>query len=132
MKPLPVVLATYEHYKSSEEELFLYQVLFLSRHTETQEVLVNYVPLYASQPVDGIAIYSRPLAMFTELVEIRQGMGRYLVPRFRFRPAQREIDDFPRADGAVICPYCDLPYCRHPYDHAGVVTVLCDGRRIKL
>mgnify|MGYP000432073536 CR=1 FL=1 len=40
----------YKHYKGG-----LYKVLFLSRHTETQEVLVNY------QSVHFGSYYARPL-----------------------------------------------------------------------
>jgi hypothetical protein len=48
---------TYRHYKGG-----LYQVLFLSSHTETKEVLVNYKSIHFG------SYYSRPLDLWNELV----------------------------------------------------------------
>lgn len=58
----------YRHYKGN-----LYQVLHLARHSETEEWLVVYRALY-----DDFGVWVRPLAMFTETVEID---GK-IVPRF--------------------------------------------------
>jgi hypothetical protein len=46
----PVPGGIYRHYKGG-----LYEVLFLSKHTETDEVLVNYKSLHFG------SFYSRPL-----------------------------------------------------------------------
>ena len=46
----PELNKIYRHYKGG-----LYEVLFLSRHTETEEVLVNYRSLHFG------SYYSRPL-----------------------------------------------------------------------
>jgi len=46
----------YRHYKGRD-----YQVLYVARHTETQEHMVVYRPLYG----DG-DIWVRPLSMFCE------------------------------------------------------------------
>ena len=46
---------TYKHYKGG-----LYKVLFLSKHTETSEILVNY------QSVLFGSYYSRPLESWNE------------------------------------------------------------------
>ena len=46
----PIPNAVYKHYKGG-----LYRVLFLSKHTETNEVLVNY------QSIHFGSYYSRPL-----------------------------------------------------------------------
>lgn len=62
----------YRHYKGN-----LYQVLGLVRHSETQEWLVLYQPLYIDEPVSE-KLWVRPAAMFTELVLVS---GEYL-PRF--------------------------------------------------
>lgn len=59
---------TYKHYKGN-----LYQVYGVARHSETDEQLVVYVPLYG----DG-GYWVRPLEMFTEMVEV-DGQQ---VPRF--------------------------------------------------
>lgn len=73
----------YEHYKSTTEHRMLYQVLFLSHNEEDLEVLVHYIPLYHNNndtiTHDGIAIWTRSLANFTESVEY----GGKSMPRFR-------------------------------------------------
>ncbi|MFO0850437.1 MAG: DUF1653 domain-containing protein [Gemmataceae bacterium] len=58
----------YRHFKGNE-----YEVLGIARHSETQEPLVVYRPLYG----DG-GLWVRPLAMFLEPVD-RDG---YAGPRF--------------------------------------------------
>lgn len=58
----------YRHYKGGE-----YEVLDLVRHSETEEQLVLYRPLYGDQ-----SLWVRPLAMFLESVEV-DGQR---VPRF--------------------------------------------------
>ena len=58
----------YEHYKGSR-----YEVLFVARHSETEEEFVVYRQLYGDH-----AHWVRPVEMFTEAVE-RDGR---MVPRF--------------------------------------------------
>ncbi len=58
----------YRHYKGGE-----YQVLGVARHSETEEQLVVYRPLYGER-----GLWVRPLAMFTETIE-RDGL---VQPRF--------------------------------------------------
>ncbi|TCI04466.1 DUF1653 domain-containing protein [Corallincola luteus] len=48
----------YRHFKGGE-----YQVIDLARHSETEEWMVLYRPLYGEQQ-----LWVRPLAMFTEKV----------------------------------------------------------------
>lgn len=64
--PLP---ARYRHYKGND-----YEVLGVARHSETDEELVVYRPLYG----DG-GLWVRPKAMFCETVEVNGQR----VPRFR-------------------------------------------------
>ena len=59
---------TYRHYKGRE-----YRVLGVARHSENEEELVVYQPLYGER-----GLWVRPLAMFIESVETPQGMQ----PRF--------------------------------------------------
>ena len=59
----------YRHYKGGE-----YEVIGVARHSETDELLVVYRPLYG----DG-GLWARPLAMFAETVT-HEGAR---VPRFR-------------------------------------------------
>ncbi len=60
----------YRHYKGQE-----YLVLDVARHSETDELMVVYQPQYGDR-----ALWVRPLAMFTELLEID---GKQ-VPRFEW------------------------------------------------
>lgn len=61
----------YRHYKGN-----YYEVIGVARHSETEEELVVYRCLYGD-----FSLWVRPLAMFTESVEVD---GRE-VPRFEFR-----------------------------------------------
>ncbi|WP_336407843.1 DUF1653 domain-containing protein [Gallaecimonas kandeliae] len=58
----------YRHYKGG-----LYQVYEVARHSETDELLVVYRPLYGEK-----ALWVRPLAMFEESVSGPDGP----IPRF--------------------------------------------------
>lgn len=60
----------YQHYKGPE-----YQVIDTVRHSETEEWLVLYKPLYGEQ-----ALWVRPYDMFTESVTV----DNETVPRFRW------------------------------------------------
>ena len=60
----------YRHYKGGE-----YEVIGVARHSETEQQLVVYRPLYGDR-----GLWVRPLAMFCENVEVS---GRQ-VPRFDF------------------------------------------------
>ena len=73
----------YKHYKGN-----LYQVVEVATHSETLEELVVYRPMYGEQ-----ALWVRPLAMFTEEVDV----GGVMVPRFAWQSA-------PAAASAVAAP----------------------------
>tara|TARA_R100001440_G_C2451825_1_gene108255 strand:- start:138 stop:353 length:216 start_codon:yes stop_codon:yes gene_type:complete len=60
----------YEHYKGGR-----YRVIDIARHSETEEWMVLYQPLYGEQE-----LWVRPFDMFVETVNI-DGND---VPRFRF------------------------------------------------
>jgi hypothetical protein len=66
----PIPLGRYRHYKGND-----YSVVGFARHSETEEVMVLYVPLYG----EG-GYWVRPLAMFTEAVDVD---GRSM-PRFDY------------------------------------------------
>lgn len=73
----------YQHYKGG-----LYQVYELARHSETDEMLVVYRPLYGER-----ALWVRPLELFIEKVEVSEGERARLVPRFLWqREADAEVD----------------------------------------
>ena len=65
----------YRHYKGKE-----YEVIGLAHHSETLEPLVAYKALYDSDEFGLNAIWVRPLAMFTEKVEVNNKQ----VPRFEY------------------------------------------------
>ncbi len=79
MKKYPEV-GIYVHYKSTPEDRRYYQVLGFARHTETEEILVVYVPLYVIPEHKGLRMQVRPLKMFVEKVKL----GSKTVPRFRY------------------------------------------------
>lgn len=63
-------IGIYRHYKGKQ-----YLVLGMARHTETEEELVIYVPLYEVS-LPGLPLQARPLKMWEELVNGK--------PRFEF------------------------------------------------
>lgn len=67
-------LGIYRHYKGHE-----YEVLGVAHHSETLEALVVYKARYDSTEFGPDALWVRPLAMFTEIVEIE---GK-TIPRFQ-------------------------------------------------
>lgn len=60
----------YEHYKGNR-----YRVLDIARHSESDELLVLYRPMYGEQN-----LWVRPFVMFFEKVEV----DGFLVPRFKY------------------------------------------------
>ena len=67
----------YQHFKGN-----YYKVLGLSRHSETQEELVVYQPLYGDR-----GLWVRPLEMFSQVIE-RDGKR---IPRFGYCENQTEV-----------------------------------------
>jgi hypothetical protein len=70
----------YEHYKSTADDKRYYQVLGFAKHTETEEILAVYIPLYVIPEHTGLRLQVRPLDMFMEEVE----HNGEVVPRFRY------------------------------------------------
>ncbi len=91
----------YKHYKGN-----LYQVMEVATHSETLEKVVVYRPLYGER-----ALWVRPLAMFTEEVEVNGLM----LPRFAWQsagPAPEAIKAAAAArpvDRAVVPPPVATP-----------------------
>lgn len=73
-------IGVYEHYKSTPEGRRYYQVLGFARHTETEEILAVYIPLYVIPEHKGLRLQVRPLDMFIESVD-HEGQT---LPRFRY------------------------------------------------
>ena len=65
----------YRHYKGGE-----YEVIGVARHSETDERLVVYRPLYNDSVLAKSELWVRPLAMFTETVTHNDEA----VPRFAY------------------------------------------------
>ena len=63
----------YRHYKGND-----YQVIGTATHSETEESLVVYFPLYGQE--NERAYWVRPLSMFQETVSVDDK----IVPRFSF------------------------------------------------
>ncbi len=66
----------YRHYKGKD-----YEVLYIARHSETEEQMVVYRALYGE-----FGIWVRPASMWSELVEC-DGKP---IPRFRLLTAEEE------------------------------------------
>lgn len=62
-----VRLGVYRHYKHTEQTPKYYQIMCLARHTETEETLVIYVPLYHA---GGLRVAARPLKHFMSRAEV--------------------------------------------------------------
>lgn len=77
-------LGIYQHYKGQH-----YLVLGVARHSETNEELVVYVPLYL-HPNGGKALQARPRAMWDEIVDNKDGVA---VHRFRYVGEDRPAPD---------------------------------------
>ena len=60
----------YEHYKGKK-----YNVIDIARHSETDELLVLYRPMYGDE-----SLWVRPFSMFFEKITVNG----FLVPRFKY------------------------------------------------
>jgi hypothetical protein len=60
VKKIMIPLGKYQHFKGS-----FYQVLHVAKHSETEELMVVYSPLYGDNP----SVWVRPLSMFDEVIE---------------------------------------------------------------
>ena len=52
-----------------EPNLYLYEIIGTSRHTEDGEELMIYKPLYKTECVEGVDYAARPLEMFLSEVD---------------------------------------------------------------
>ena len=68
----PIIGTIYRHYKSTNQEPKLYKITGIAKHSETDQLLVIYEPLYANKwMIQSQADFSaRPLPMFMSQVEI--------------------------------------------------------------
>lgn len=80
---IPRIGEKYKHFKydpNGEPNHHLYEIVGIARHTETEDVLVIYKPLYDLKFLNEVQadFAARPLSMFLDIVE-RDG---YKGPRF--------------------------------------------------
>lgn len=69
-----IAAGVYQHYKGK-----FYYVFGTRRHSETDEVLVEYIPLYIIRDNRRRIITAptlRPLKMFTEVIQVEAPTGR--------------------------------------------------------
>ena len=52
-----------------DPNLYLYEIIGTSRHTETKEEMMIYKPLYYTECIDGVDYAARPLDMFMSEVD---------------------------------------------------------------
>ena len=52
-----------------DPNLYLYEIIGTSRHTESKEEMMIYKPLYYTECVDGVDFAARPLDMFMSEVD---------------------------------------------------------------
>ena len=58
-----------EEQLKEEPNLYLYEIIGTSRHTEDGEELMIYKPLYKTECVEGVDYAARPLEMFLSEVD---------------------------------------------------------------
>ncbi len=60
----------YYHYKHNPEDIYdhAYEIVNVSRHTETEEYLVVYRPFYKSDFLEHADASARPIGMFMDMV----------------------------------------------------------------
>jgi|TARA_B110000090_G_C13053745_1_gene320580 hypothetical protein len=62
-----IKLGRYQHFKGN-----FYQVLYIAKHSENEDLMVVYLPLYDKAPDKEKSqqdVWVRPLAMFDETIE---------------------------------------------------------------
>ena len=86
-----------KHFKRetiSEEELekktniYLYEIIGTARHTETNEELIIYKPLYETDCVKGVDYAARPIDMF--LSEVDHNKYPNIKQKYRFEKVEEE------------------------------------------
>ena len=68
----------YKHNSNLDINNFAYQIIGFALHTETEETLVIYKPLYKLNHIFEASFFARPLSVFLEKVELNGQR----VPRF--------------------------------------------------
>lgn len=80
----------YKHKSNLDLTNFAYQIIGVALHTETEEILVIYKPLYKLNHIFEASFFARPLSVFLEKVELKGQK----VPRFNKIVNQEIIKKF--------------------------------------
>ncbi|MBE6157881.1 MAG: DUF1653 domain-containing protein [Firmicutes bacterium] len=73
---------------SKDSNLYLYEIIGISRHTENQEELMIYKPLYDTECVRGVDYVARPLDMFVS--EVDHEKYPEIKQKYRFEKVEEE------------------------------------------
>lgn len=68
--PYPLENQIYKHYKSTAQKPMLYKIIGIAKHTETDQLMVVYKPLYNSTWLKNAEFATRPLEMFLQNVVV--------------------------------------------------------------
>ena len=71
-----------------EPNLYLYEIVGTSKHTETGEELIIYKPLYETECVEGVDYVARPLDMF--MSEVDNEKYPEIKQKYRFEKIKKE------------------------------------------
>ena len=73
--------------------LYLYKIIGTSRHTESGEELMIYLPLYETECTNGVDYAARPLDMF--ISEVDQQKYPNIKQKYRFiKMTKEEIEEY--------------------------------------
>ncbi len=86
---MPTPWSLYRHYKSTGWNDHVYEIIGTAKHSETDEILVVYKPLYECSWQEWCDFTARPLSMWEEMVEWNGEM----VPRFTLITEQSVSND---------------------------------------
>ena len=102
----PVRLGVYRHYKHTDKEPKFYLVIGLARHTETEQSLVIYIPLYHA---GGLRMAARPLSNFIgKIQKDGEWIDRFAyigteIPEYSVRPRGKR-PQFSHGRRAILLP----------------------------
>ena len=66
----PEIWTKRRHYKSLWGDDYTYEIIWIAKHSETDEELVIYKPLYDTAWLENKQFAARPLAMWYEKVNV--------------------------------------------------------------
>jgi len=64
-----ILVKHYKHNPAKDKKEYTYKIIGIAKHTEDEEMVVIYKPLYDSPKFEDIELFARPLKMFCEKLE---------------------------------------------------------------